>query len=136
MKKIIRLTLVAILSTASPAMAQQFEVPSDALVEAAMTLSPPKGPAYEIEGLLDCTSISSEFPPYVSERNCSVTLNEGTISLDAVSGIEKKNIDALVNALMEIKPPTSPAYSIIVWFSLKSINSGWGSSSTSATVSF
>lgn len=109
-------------------------VPTKALLEATMNLTAPTGPTYSVEGILECSSISREIPPYALSQDCSVITNDGSIQLSTLKVLSEADIQELVEAIMEIVPPTGPAYKVVLLFSLTHLNTGFGPEATNATV--
>lgn len=81
---------------------QKIRVPAKNLLIAARTIVPQSGPYYSVEGIIKCSIISHEFPPYGSDSYCEIIINDITAEVMKPQEILKK--------LMQIRPMTGPTY--------------------------
>lgn len=103
-KTIFMLVLLALTTSAHAAISfRTLTIPAEDLLNSARKLQPQTGPAYSIEGILDCLQISHEIPPYDTDLSCSITVGTSTESI--------ANPEIIIEILKQVKPMTGPAYS-------------------------
>ena len=89
-------------------------ISSAEILEAARRLQIQTGPAYHVEGKLNCVEISQEVPPYGIEENCQVTIDNAAEELTTPS--------VVLAQLKDIKAKTGPYYSFETNFTATSIS--------------
>ena len=78
-------------------------IPAKDILEAARIIKPATGPFYSVEGVLKCSLVASEVPPYHTEHFCSITVDERVQEL--------ANPEAILSVLTsKVKPMTGPVY--------------------------
>ncbi|WDE01041.1 hypothetical protein [Thalassomonas actiniarum] len=88
-------------------------IPTKEILAASRKIQAQTGPAYLVRGRLNCTQIVREVPPYESEQNCQVTLENYSAQVQDPSEI--------LTALQQIKAPSGPYYSFEADFTASSI---------------
>lgn len=89
-------------------------VPATKILAATRKIVTQTGPAYFIEGTLECSLFSKNVPPYEVSYACAVEIDD---SRQSISDPEE-----LILALMRGKPMTGPAYLIRAKFSASSVS--------------
>jgi hypothetical protein len=91
-------------------------IPASQILAAARELLPPTGPAYVVQGDLNCTQVVSEIPPYATDSSCSVTIDRRSAAV--------RNPQEILEVLgSKVKPITGPVYSFSGKFRATSITS-------------
>ena len=107
--------LITLASQTQAAIAETLPIPSEQILEASRKIIPQTGPYYFVEGILHCTQIAQEVPPYKMHSICTITIGA---SEEFVLG----EVEEIIEVLKQVKHMTGPVYSVSAKFSASSIS--------------
>lgn len=113
MKKMI--LAFGLLAAVSATAATATRVPAKGLIDAARKIVVQTGPHYSVTGTLSCYAAAPLPPPAPSDKGCTIQ----------VRGVSKAvaSPDELLQALMQLKPRTSPMYKVTADFEVHATSS-------------